>query len=1271
MGGFVNTRIVLVFILASILLPITLAVTLQATPSNHLTNISTNVSYNLNITNPTASDYNYTLHVNVTQGTPQLSLNNTYTRNDYNLSINNITLLAGQSIQLQLNASSATQQNATFTVTIYNQTDKNFSETITLALNTTNPPSNTQPTLTMTSDVNSITINTSTTINNQTSYLLNLSIPSGAPTTNFTINISINTTNGQLTLDKPYTYESENYSLSANITITGNTPLLLRLNTSASEEGNYTITIFAYEKENASNNQTIQLNLTAINQTSLNQASASNITIASDEPSKTINTSQSTKFTINITNNNGTDNTKFNLALNSPNNTLNYAFEETSTTNINLTLDADATRQLNITINASTIGNYQLEVFTYEETNTSNNDTLTITINVIDEILPVINNATINDTLINNGTTILITVNATDNLAIANVTADNYNLTKNDNIYTTTLTMNATDGDYNITIIVTDTSGNQQMTNINYTLDSTAPNITSINVTPSVINASGVATFTLLLAGEDNTSIATVTVEGAAMSWNGSAWTGTGQPTQDGIINVLVADHAGNTATTNTTITIDSTKPNITLIINHTTINDALQNNTLLFGIQAKDNHNLSTLRYRIDKGVWQTLTQRINQTHYSNVSINHTLITTGKHELSIEATDYAENIETVTRTFYNNQPINLTRWMITLNTSLGLTNANITYANGTPIGNDNITINDTFTISMQTTTNITINLENVQGGQQNWGNGTNDISISTTNTTINETLNQAGTSAQQLINVNTEKFGTNYTGRTTFPLAYNQTDGFYHCDEEGCTKITQQCPLGNADACYDNTTLQNKTIINVKHFSSIVATKDDSKPTINISWPTNTTTNHSYMTFSWSINEEASCNININGTTPSVTGDYTEYQASYQATSNDLYTYNITCTDLAGNTNMTLQNITLNDTTNATISYSENPDTDNFRISWSADEDVQVTLYVTGEDGDGPNPSYARSGLLRSNDLKDDETYNYRLYICDRFNNCHNITDTITTDKEETTSTSTSSSSSTSTTTSPFNYEKTQTENLEITYISKTWAAVEKGQVLYLETNFEKSALRDVSVQTAKKLDKATLGVYAHESIQEEREEALLADPYLRVYAYTEVIGKSNLDKEALTSEGILSTYTIPWEWFEEEDLFEEDLQLYLYKENYWQPQKIVEIIRENNTLLVTAQANDFGLYALTAKGSIPRQGTNTKETFLEGEVAIQEENNTRTNQTNEEPTNEEPIEEEQKPMSKELLLLIIIIATTLLLGAGVAIYFYLKHVKHLREEN
>jgi hypothetical protein len=235
-----------------------------------------------------------------------------------------------------------------------------------------------------------------------------------------------------------------------------------------------------------------------------------------------------------------------------------------------------------------------------------------------------------------------LTITAADNVALSTVTCRVDSGSNTSCIGGTYATGTLTAGSHTITVIATDTAGNQTTQTATIVVDQTSPSVAISGLTsPTSSSASQTATIT----ASDNIALASQTCRldsGSAVACTTSFVTGAlaaGSHT----ITVVATDTSGNVTTQTATIVVDETSPSVAITgLTSPTASGASQTAT----ITASDNVAIASQTCRLDSGANTACT-----TSYATGAL-----TAGSHTITVVATDTSGNVTTQTATIIVDQ---------------------------------------------------------------------------------------------------------------------------------------------------------------------------------------------------------------------------------------------------------------------------------------------------------------------------------------------------------------------------------------------------------------------------------------------------------------------------------------------------------------------------------------------------------------------------------------------------------------------------------------
>ncbi|MCE8424924.1 MAG: PGF-pre-PGF domain-containing protein, partial [Candidatus Methanoperedens sp.] len=180
----------------------------------------------------------------------------------------------------------------------------------------------------------------------------------------------------------------------------------------------------------------------------------------------------------------------------------------------------------------------------------------------------------------------------TGNVSDGTVTVNGTNAPVNGGVYSYNLT-DLVEGSNTITVIATDSVGNQATASTSITVDTTAPTLNITPVTSPTNRSYQIITGNVSEAGA---GMGTVTVNGTAASISGTVYTYnlTGLAQGANTITVIATDSVGNQATASTSITVDTTAPTLTITTAPTSPVDDTTGAIRTFNITANQTVNVT-----------------------------------------------------------------------------------------------------------------------------------------------------------------------------------------------------------------------------------------------------------------------------------------------------------------------------------------------------------------------------------------------------------------------------------------------------------------------------------------------------------------------------------------------------------------------------------------------------------------------------------------------------------------------------------------------------
>ncbi len=373
-------------------------------------------------------------------------------------------------------------------------------------------------------------------------------------------------------------------------------------------------------------------------------------------------------------------------------------------------------------------------------------------------------------------------------------------------------------------------------------------------------------------------------------------------------VTITVGDYSGNTQSAHYQFAVDDKGPTITF---HTptggqTVSDITEVNVSVFDSMSR----VDTIGYY---DVEKSLTTILNHTLHNgtdiltsaqgqNTSIMSRSInfTPGTHRIKITVNDTFGNVRNSSViTFTQTGPILFSDINTSLESYIGkvfntnLTNVSIRIKTGAGTYADitvaNETSTNTFEILYQVNGSINVSLTEINGSAPNWDKINFTPIINDTRTAAGIQNNWTNTILGSVVfNNSIEEFITNnnsYHGIVVLPFILNVSNSSKSTAQEfwwikdGNTLTTRenisQCTGGftrtDTTPCW-NYTIGERTLIQVPHFSAVLAVNDSTAPAITVNTPSSSIGNHTVSMFKPNItvsSDTRSCIYQVNGSSP------------------------------------------------------------------------------------------------------------------------------------------------------------------------------------------------------------------------------------------------------------------------------------------------------------------------------------------------------------------------------------------------------------------
>ena len=810
----------------------------------------------------------------------------------------------------------------------------------------------------------------------------------------------------------------------------------------------------------------------------------------------------------------------------------------------------------------------------------------------VDTTIPTLSVATLSDNYVANGTTVTLSLNITDATSVT-LNATGYALTNYTNKWNGTATLSNIDGNHTINISVTDLLNNTLNTTINYTIDNINPNITSISATPSIVANSTNLTYVVELNSESNTSIETATAESNSLEWNGTVWVGYGFADMDGDFDIAVTDRAGNTASNSSvTYTTDNELPIISISVNGTTTNPITTNDTTVV-FNATDNINLSHLKYIFDGN----LTTILNTSAGSNITtyILKLNLTIGQHNLTVFANDTANNGNYYSTLFYSSQPLNFIDWTNTMSAQLNAYSFNLTYANGSTIGDLELetVVNKSYTLNFTTyNKGIKVSLSNFNGLKANWGKYLNatDLELSSINSIKNNLTSDV---TPYMVYLNMSGFladESSYQATIDLPVNVSLYTSLWYFEDEASlnyTNVTACNPtFDGVNPCYTIVT-NTRSFVYLPHMSMLTLNNDTTGPNITVTYIPNATiyNDSASLYFNITATESATCSYAGSGAPlgaiepKNMTALDTERKNFYTAaednlTNASLYTITFTCTDDFNNSNTKVIKFDVNDTVAPSVTSISAPQSGTTAKTLTLNAYTHEPAYCRYASIDTTYQSM--SNLTEAVSIKHSKIFNYTsdasgtFYIrCeDRYKNImassSTLSYTVTVD-EDSDDNDGGGGGGGGSSTPPAGPSKTQ-----------IWTVVEAGKTNYMRINNEKIPVENLSFVLKNNVTNVEITLKSIDTLPES-----VTAFTGTAYKYLDISTKKMLDDDFQEAK---LRFNVPQSWIDTNYLHPDNLALYRLVKDWVELETEISSTT-NTTIYYEAVLPGFSYFAISTK--------------------------------------------------------------------------------------
>jgi len=668
-------------------------------------------------------------------------------------------------------------------------------------------------------------------------------------------------------------------------------------------------------------------------------------------------------------------------------------------------------------------------------------------------------------------------------------------------------------------------------------------------------------------------------------------------------LTVTINDTAGNSNTTVLGFLVDNVAP--TLTVNNPTEGRTYTDIESIFNLTVLDDDQaISSLGYYLDEASVPTvfnISGAIGGAGVTTTQINTTNLTIGTHTIKFTVNDTLGNIRNGSViTFTQDGPIEF----LNINASLegNLTAyynsniSNISIRQKTDAGTySDITVtngsSNTYEILYQINGTTNVTLTEINGSAANWGKLNIVPVINDIRTIAGIQNNWTNTVLSSVVfNNSLEEFITNnnsYHGVVTLPFIINLTNAsrstiqeLWWVENEGT--LTTRTNISQCTSAFTRTTttpcwnytIGERTLIQVPHFSAVLAINDSTAATITVNTPSSSMGNHTVSMFEPNItvsSDAISCIYQVNGSSPvSMTKTGTSCIGQTERFKNLDGGYNITfnATDSSGNVGSRVFRLNISDNTapdNGLITVSSTGEkTATIKIT-GANESVNATVMIANgsstignEEDFNVTQSVSITGLVAST------TYFYNVTVCDFNGNCK----TNSTVSSFTTSAAAAAAATTTTTTSGGGGGAAAVVSKVADSKAQVWSRIPAGSSISLNVDRAKIAVTSVAVNNVKsELKSVDLEVAAL------KENPVSTVPAPTVYQYLR-INKKNLKNT--DAEGFKVGFRVTKSWLTANNLASGDIVLYRYRSGWNQ---LTTMVTGTDNVYVNYEADTPGL--------------------------------------------------------------------------------------------
>jgi len=726
-----------------------------------------------------------------------------------------------------------------------------------------------------------------------------------------------------------------------------------------------------------------------------------------------------------------------------------------------------------------------------------------------------------------------------------------------------------------------------------------------------------------------NLTVQTFTNNSGIYPFNYSSGTCKGGVSTTQTVTVTTFDFIGNSQTRLYSFNVDDLGPPISA--NNPTPGFNGPNN-ITFNVSAKDGvQGVAEFGYFLDPTETTVFTSYVklnttngasaaNITNIFNGTQTAINLTPGTHTIKFRANDSLGNaVNTSVVTFTVTGPESFSRVRTSIQTYVNTTFAAATnIINVTvkikaanvfePVTTTNETSSNTFEITYEINASINVSLTEINGSAANWDkinftpiyNATstfNNISKNWSNTVIRGIV--FNNSLGDFITLNNSYYGVvvipgilNESNATTSTVQefWWITDPSDISTRQNISLCTSAFTRTTTTPCYNHTS-GGKTIVQVPHFSVVVAVNDTTAPTVNVTEPVKSNQGVGIFTPNITVSNDAvTCLYHMNSTTNASTANKTMTKSGNVCLASAAETlktggdYNITFTviDAAENVNRYVWNFTVSDTTrpdNGTVSTSVGSTTATVTVA-SVNESVNATVNYgtvnTTLSSSATETDFSQTQAVSLTGLSASTTYYFNVSVCDFNGNCNA---NLTLYSLTTSAAAAAAAASTTSSSSGGGGGAAPVSNVAAS-TGTSWDSLAAGSSGTVAVKNEKIAVTSIVIDVKNTVTSPSVNVQSFTS------NPLTTNAAAKVYQYLQLT-KSNLaDSDASK---ITINFKVPKSWLTSNNVVESDVVLYRYADSKWNGLPTSKTGDDGTNVLYESTTPGFSTFAVGNKEAAP----------------------------------------------------------------------------------